>query len=109
MTHEKQIKNLIIKTFDKKIKPNYQFINENNPNFNFFLKKNKLSKDRLTQEFGPMDLIQSNIIYDLKRYRKNSKLNLVRLSKKSSQEKVHRNLKGFFLFEMLNFDAQNIL
>ena len=48
MTHEKQIKNLIIKTFDKKFKPNYQFINENNPNFNFFLKKNKLSKDRLT-------------------------------------------------------------
>ena len=41
MTHEKQIKNLIIKTFDKKFKPNYQFINENNPNFNFYFFKEK--------------------------------------------------------------------
>ena len=41
MTHEKQIKNLIIKTFDKKIKPNYQFINENNPNLNFYFFKEK--------------------------------------------------------------------
>ena len=39
--------------------------------------KKKLSKDRLTQEFGPMDLIQPNIIYDLKGYRRSSNLNLV--------------------------------
>ena len=44
--------------------------------------KKKLSKDRLTQKFGPINLIYANIIYDLKRYRMNSKLNLVRLSKK---------------------------
>ena len=44
--------------------------------------KKKLSKDRLTQEFGPINLIYPNIIYDLKRYRRNSELNLVRLLKK---------------------------
>ena len=44
--------------------------------------KKKLSKDRLTQEFGPINLIYPNIVYDLKRYRRNYKLNLVTLSKK---------------------------
>ena len=48
ITREKKIKNLIIKTFDKKIKPKYQFINENNPNFNLFFKEKKLNKDSLT-------------------------------------------------------------
>ena len=52
--------------------------------------KKKLSKNRLTQQFGPIDLIQPNIIYELKRYRRNSKLNLVRLLKKYIHEKVHR-------------------
>ena len=57
--------------------------------------KKKLSKDRNTQKFGPMDLIQPNIIYyiKVKEYRRNSKLNLVRLSKKYNDEKVHRNFK----------------
>ena len=48
--------------------------------------KKVLRKDKLTQKFGLMNLIQPNLIYNLKGYRKNSKLNLVRLSKKYSHE-----------------------
>ena len=57
---------------------------KNNPYFRTIKKKmkKKLNKDKLTQEFGPMNQIQPNIIYDLKEYRRNSKLNLVRLLKK---------------------------
>ena len=44
--------------------------------------KKKLTKDGRTQEFRQINLIQPNIIYDLKGYSRNSKLNLVRLSKK---------------------------
>ena len=71
---------------------------KNNPNFQtFYIKKKKLSRDRLIQEFEPIDLIQPNIIYDLKEYRRNSKLNLVRLLKKYSHEIVHKNLKLYDL------------
>ena len=41
-------KRLIIKTFDKKIKPKSQFINEKKSRFLLKKMKNKLSKDRLT-------------------------------------------------------------
>ena len=44
-----------------------------------------------------MDLIKPNIIYDLKGYRRNSKLNLVSLSEKYSYAKVCRNLKLYYL------------
>ena len=54
LTHEK-IMNLIIKIFENKVKPKSQFINEKQSKF-LNLKK-KWSKDRLTQEFEPMDLI----------------------------------------------------
>ena len=59
--------------------------------------KKKLSKDRNTQKFGPMDLIQPNIIYyiKVKEYRRNSKLNIVRLSKKYNHKKVHWNFKSY--------------
>ena len=51
--------------------------------------KNKLSKDRLTQEIGPMNIIQPNIIYDLKKYWRNSKLNLLRLFKKYGKNQAY--------------------
>ena len=51
--------------------------------------KKDLRKDKLTKEFGPMNLILPNIIYNLKGYRRNSKLNLVRLSKKYGRNSAY--------------------
>ena len=51
--------------------------------------KNKLSKDTFIQKFGPMNIIQPNIIYDLKGYWRNSKLNLVRHSKKYERNSAY--------------------
>ena len=54
--------------------------------------KKKLSKDGRTQEFRQINLIQPNIIYDLKGYSRNSKLNLVRLSKKYGRNFAYKEI-----------------
>ena len=49
--------NSIIETVENKIKPKSQFINEKITKFlNFKKMKMELSKDRLAQEFGLMDI-----------------------------------------------------
>ena len=52
-------------------------------------KRKTLSKDRLTQEFGPINIIQPNIIYDLNGYKRNFKLNLVKLLKKYEMNSMY--------------------
>ena len=67
---------------------------KNNPNFRTLKKKNEkeLSKDGRTQEFRQINLIQPNIIYDLKGYSRNSKLNLVRLLKKCCKDFAYKEI-----------------
>ena len=55
--------NSIIEMVENKIKPKPQFINEKISKF-FNLKKTELSIDRLTQEFGQMDSLVSNFMFE---------------------------------------------